>query len=30
MRDMRPKLLIIDGSSMLATAYYAYMPNEIH
>ena len=26
---MRPKLLIIDGSSMLATAYYAYMPNEM-
>ncbi len=26
---MRPKLLIVDGSSMLATAYYAYMPNEM-
>lgn len=25
----RPKLLIVDGSSMLATAYYAYMPNEM-
>ena len=26
---MRPKLLIVDGASMLAIAYYAYMPNEI-
>ncbi len=26
---MRSKLLIVDGSSMLATAYYAYMPNEM-
>lgn len=25
----RPKLLIVDGSSMLATAYFAYMPNEM-
>lgn len=26
---MRKKLLIIDGSSMLTTAYYALLPNEI-
>ena len=26
---MRKKLLVIDGSSMLTTAYYALLPNEI-
>ena len=25
----RPKLLVVDGSSMLTTAYYAFMPNEM-
>lgn len=26
---MRPKLLILDGSAMISTAYYAVLPNEV-